>query len=200
MKSSGVMAAVIWLSIFLAIASISACGQDAGAMAAQQASQAAMNAGLQAAQQMQQDMMAAGQAAALAMQMNQRMNQQFNQQMLLNNANGCEIGPAKFYGTWLPQFSKKSGLVKAGTAVRIKWRASDFAWVYYSTDGSTPTTASAIYKGPIIIDAPTHLRAIAAAPGLAPSKVFDAYYDVTPSTAQTQPVHARIAGPARPGQ
>jgi hypothetical protein len=117
--------------------------------------------------------------------------QQANQialQTILDASYGCACCPFKYYGTWLPRISVKPGLVKPGTAVRIKWRASDFAWVYYSTDGSTPTTKSAIYKGPIFINGPTHLQAIAAAPGLAPSKVFDAYYDVAPSKTPAKPV------------
>jgi hypothetical protein len=139
------------------------------------------SASLQAGLQMQQNMVNAGQASSQAMQM--------SQQALWNIANGAEICPIEYFGTWLPHFSKKSGVVKPGTAVRIRWRASDFAWVYYSTDGSIPTTKSAIYKGPIIIDGPTHLQAIAAAPGLAPSRVFDEYYDVA---ASKSPVHAKV--------
>lgn len=185
--------ALLVLAVLL-MAVTSACSQDAGLMAAQQATQIAMqSASLQAAQQMQQSMLlSAGQANLQVMLM--------NQQALLNTTNGCELGPAKFYGEWLPHFSKKSGRVKPGTAVRIKWRGSDFAWVYYSTDGSTPTTASTLYKGPILIRATTHLRAVALAPNLAPSRVFEAYYTVAPSTAPVQPANSRVAGGARPDQ
>jgi hypothetical protein len=161
-------------------------------MAVQQANQIAMqSASLQAAQQMQQNMLLSAAQTNLQVML---MNQQTSQQALWNNGNYFLGLPISFSGAWLPHFSVKSGLVKPGTAVRIKWRGSDFAWVYYSTDGSTPTTKSAVYKGPIIIDGPTHLQAIAAAPGLAPSRVFDAYYNVAPSTS---PVHAPVGAGAK---
>ena len=127
-------------------------------------------------------MVAAGQANLQATQNMQQMNQQ-----AMWSASNSSLGlPIKYSGAWLPHFSVKSGLVKPGTAVRIRWRGDDYAWVYYSIDGSTPTTKSAGYKGPIVINGPTHLQAIAMAPGIAPSRIFDAYYDVVPSTSPTR--------------
>ena len=167
-------------------------------MAVQQANQIAMqSASLQAAQQMQQSMLLSAAQTNLQVML---MNQQMSQQALLNTPDYSLGFPMRYSGAWLPHFSVKSGLVKPGTAVRIKWRGSDFAWVYYSTDGSTPTTKSALYAGPIVIHGPTHVQAIAAAPGIAPSKVFDAYYDVAPKAVPAQPARSKIAGPARPGQ
>lgn len=45
------------------------------------------------------------------------------------------------------------------------------AVIFYTLDGSTPSTASTLYTGPLTINSTTRLRAIAAAPGLLPSLV-----------------------------
>jgi hypothetical protein len=145
----------------------SASGQiDPASMAAQQALQAGS---LQAAQQMQQDMMnsaMAAQQSLIAMQQAQaqaqmqqlQAGQQF-QTVPLNIAfENSSLGIEK---TELPAFSVRSGIVKPGTKVRIKWRAPRYAVVYYTTDGWTPTIASTRYTGPITINATTHFQAIA---------------------------------------
>ena len=50
------------------------------------------------------------------------------------------------------------------------------ATIYYTTDGSTPTTSSTVYTVPVSISATTTLKAIAAASGLANSTVASAVY------------------------
>jgi regulation of enolase protein 1 (concanavalin A-like superfamily) len=50
------------------------------------------------------------------------------------------------------------------------------ATIYYTTDGSTPTTSSNIYGGPLIINTTTTVKAIAQAAGDNPSAVASATY------------------------
>lgn len=60
------------------------------------------------------------------------------------------------------------------------------ATIYYTTDGSDPTDASAVYTGPIALTETTTIKAFAAKDGLNPSPVVGATY--------TNP------GPPRPGR
>src|SRR6202023_1329209 len=50
------------------------------------------------------------------------------------------------------------------------------ATIYYTTNGSTPTTGSQVYSGPITIAAATTIKAIAAGNGFASSAVASASY------------------------
>jgi hypothetical protein len=52
------------------------------------------------------------------------------------------------------------------------------AVIYYTLDGSMPTTASAIYSGPVQVNAAKTINAIAAAPGYAPSTLASASYSI----------------------
>jgi sugar lactone lactonase YvrE len=57
------------------------------------------------------------------------------------------------------------------------------AVIYYTTDGTTPTSASTVYGGPIVISTTTILKAIASAPGSAQSAVATATYTIPLGTA-----------------
>jgi hypothetical protein len=169
--------------------------QDAATMASQQATMAAQQAGLQAAQQ-NQDMMNAAQQTALLVQ---QQIDQFNQQTLLQ-MQIAGIDPNK-YALSIPAWkdwkvasgnhldlSVKPGVVKTGTQVRIRWRGGDYAAVYYTLDGWSPTLASTRYTGPIIINGPVHLQAIGigwncvyVCKDWTRSETVDAYYDVSPN-------------------
>jgi hypothetical protein len=52
------------------------------------------------------------------------------------------------------------------------------AVIYYTTDGSTPTTKSAIYSSELTISTTTTVKAIAVAPGWAPSAVASVTYTI----------------------
>ena len=73
-----------------------------------------------------------------------------------------------------PTFNPPSGATFSSTlAVSISDGTSG-ATIYYTTDGSTPTTNSAIYGGPITISQSTTVKALATAPGDNPSVVASA--------------------------
>ena len=68
----------------------------------------------------------------------------------------------------------------------FKATMSDFspgATIYYTTDGTTPTTSSPVYSGPIAVTGSETLQAIATSAGLATSAVATATYTAEAATA-----------------
>ena len=96
--------------------------------------------------------------------------------MMIRPTFGNKLGVDK------PQFSIKSGTIPAGTKVSIK-SETHYATLYYTTNGWTPTTQSAKYTGPIIINANIHLEVIAIGPNFQRSVVERADYKVANSPA-----------------
>ncbi|MGB8012286.1 MAG: chitobiase/beta-hexosaminidase C-terminal domain-containing protein [Terriglobales bacterium] len=96
--------------------------------------------------------------------------------MMIRPTFGNKLGVEK------PTFSIKSGTVDAGTKVSIR-SDTHYATLYYTTNGWTPTTQSAKYTGPIVINANTHLEVIAVAPNFLRSVVERADYRVPNSPA-----------------
>ncbi|MCM1448781.1 MAG: chitobiase/beta-hexosaminidase C-terminal domain-containing protein [Clostridiales bacterium] len=76
-----------------------------------------------------------------------------------------------------PTFSPAAGEVAAGTAVTLK-SATEGASIYYTLDGSVPTTASTLYSEPIVVNAATTVNAIAVKEGMANSAVATAEYTI----------------------
>ncbi len=74
-----------------------------------------------------------------------------------------------------PTFDPPGGLYTNPVSVSIS-SATPGAIIYYTTDGSNPTTGSAVYTTPITISATTTLKAMATAPGLDNSFVASATY------------------------
>jgi len=164
------------------LASASTYGQDDGAWAAQQAMQASQ----QATQQALQDMETAQQANQQAIQAAQQANDQAMQ--AANDANQNNYPYFLGRGSGVLSLSVGPGEVKPGTRVRIDFSSADrFAKIYYTTDGWTPTKSSTLYRGPIKIDASTHLEAIAVGRGLANSLLIRADYTVKGSAAPPMP-------------
>ncbi|MEM7573189.1 MAG: PQQ-dependent sugar dehydrogenase [Bacteroidota bacterium] len=65
--------------------------------------------------------------------------------------------------------------------IRVGMRSTSAgAAIYYSLDGSTPTAASNLYEDSILINESSLIRAIAIAPGLAPSPVNGGQYWIGP--------------------
>jgi hypothetical protein len=81
--------------------------------------------------------------------------------------------------TAAPTFNPPSGSYILALTVSIS-DATPGATIYYTTDGSTPTTSSARYSGPILLNilGTTTVRAIAVAPGDSQSQVSTATYNV----------------------
>ena len=76
-----------------------------------------------------------------------------------------------------PTFSVAEGEVAKGTTVTISC-ATDGATIYYTTNGTTPTTSSSVYSGAITINTTQTIKAIAAKVGNANSEVASATYTV----------------------
>lgn len=80
-----------------------------------------------------------------------------------------------------PTFSLPAGVYSTAQAVTIS-DSTPGAKIYYTLNGSTPTTSSPIATGAIAINAAETLKAIAAAPGYPVSPVISAYYALTAPT------------------
>ena len=83
-----------------------------------------------------------------------------------------------------PTFSVPAGTYDAVQAVAITTTTAG-ASVYYTKDGSTPTTGSTLYSAPVTVDASLTLKAIAAGGGHTPSPVASATYVITLPTVAT---------------
>lgn len=70
-----------------------------------------------------------------------------------------------------------NGLVTKGTAVTLS-TTTEGATIYYTIDGSEPTTASTPFTEPIVVNDNMTIRAIAVKEGLSASAVSDFTYDV----------------------
>ena len=83
-----------------------------------------------------------------------------------------------------PAFSPASGTYTAAQTVTIT-AATPNASIYYTTDGSTPTTASQLYAGPVTVSTSETLTAVAVASGFKTSAAARATYSIG-STASPQ--------------
>jgi len=77
-----------------------------------------------------------------------------------------------------PMFSLNAGTYNGSQTVTIA-DATQGATIYYTSDGSTPTTASTVYSGAITVSATETLQAIAAATGYTESAAASAQYTIT---------------------
>ncbi|MBV8674915.1 MAG: chitobiase/beta-hexosaminidase C-terminal domain-containing protein [Acidobacteriaceae bacterium] len=77
-----------------------------------------------------------------------------------------------------PTFSPAGGSYTSNQSVTIKDTTSG-AKIYYTTDGTTPTTASTQYAGPITVASNQTINAIAASSGHSNSPVATAAYTIT---------------------
>lgn len=80
-----------------------------------------------------------------------------------------------------PIITPAAGSYSSGQTITITDAIPGSA-IYYTQDGSTPTTSSALYTGPFTITTSQTVSAIAAGPGLLSSAVASAAYIVRPAT------------------
>jgi len=76
-----------------------------------------------------------------------------------------------------PTFTPKPGSYKLARSVKLKDAAPD-ATIYYTIDGSTPTTSSKVYSMPIPFNSNLTIKAFATAPGYRPSVVVTGIYKI----------------------
>jgi hypothetical protein len=86
-------------------------------------------------------------------------------------------GPSSPSVASAPILSLPSGTYTPGQTVSIT-SLTPSATIYYTTDGSQPTTASAVYSGPLTISASETINAIAVAAGFDTSAVGSAIYTI----------------------
>ncbi len=83
-----------------------------------------------------------------------------------------------------PTLSPAAGTYSSAQSVTLADSTSG-AVIYYTTDGSTPTTASAVYGTPLTVSATTTIKAIATASGYSSSAVASATYTINSSSTTT---------------
>lgn len=75
-----------------------------------------------------------------------------------------------------PTFSPVAGTYTSVQSVTLT--SAGASAIYYTTDGSTPTTGSTLYTGPVSVGVSETIKAIATGAGLAPSNVASAAYTI----------------------
>jgi hypothetical protein len=83
-----------------------------------------------------------------------------------------------------PSFNTGTGTYYAPPAITIS-DGTNGAVIYYTTDGTTPTTSSRVYLSPLLMSSTTTLNAVAVYPGGSPSAVTTATYTVSSALAPT---------------
>ncbi|USG65059.1 chitobiase/beta-hexosaminidase C-terminal domain-containing protein [Brevibacillus ruminantium] len=76
-----------------------------------------------------------------------------------------------------PTANPAGGEVEAGTTVTLS-SATEGATIYYTTDGSTPTTSSSEYSDPIRVNRAVSIKAIAVKSGMTDSTVMSESYTI----------------------
>jgi hypothetical protein len=81
-----------------------------------------------------------------------------------------------------PTFSPIGGTYTSAQTVSLATQTAG-AKIYYTTDGSTPTTSSNVYASPVTVSGSETLQAIASAAGMSTSAVSSASFSIVAATA-----------------
>jgi hypothetical protein len=92
-----------------------------------------------------------------------------------------------------PTFSPAGGTYPSAQSVTIS-DATAGATIYYTTNGTAPTTSSTAYTSPIAVSSSETVQAIAVATGDDTSAVASAVYTITPPTRAATPAFSPAAG------
>ena len=92
-----------------------------------------------------------------------------------------------------PAFSPAVGTYTAAQTVSLS-SATAGATIYYTTNGTTPSSSSTKYTGPIAVSATTSIESIAVASGYTNSVVATGNYTITPATTVAAAPTFSIAG------
>jgi sugar lactone lactonase YvrE len=102
-------------------------------------------------------------------------------------------GSASSQATAAPAFSPVPGVYSSTVGVTLS-DATAGASIYYTLDGSAPTSASSVYSGAIAVSSSTIIRAIATAPNLTQSAVTAAAYLIPPNAPEFSPAGGIYTG------
>jgi Chitobiase/beta-hexosaminidase C-terminal domain/FG-GAP-like repeat len=94
----------------------------------------------------------------------------------------------------MPTFTPGSGTTFTSALSVSLADSAPGATIYYTTDGTTPTTSSSVYSGPLTIDATTTVKALAIASGNSQSQVVTATYTSNSSAAAATPNFSPASG------
>ena len=86
-----------------------------------------------------------------------------------------------------PTFSAPTGTVFNAPQTVTLSESSQGATIYYTTDGTVPSTSSPVYSGPIEIAGPTSIHAFATGGGFSPSPIASAFFTVESSSTPPAP-------------
>src|SRR5208283_2376674 len=98
---------------------------------------------------------------------------------------GFLLTPSAIPQTATPTFNPAAGTYTSAQSVTISDTTSG-ATIYYTTDGTTPTTDSPVYSSPIPVNSTETIEAIAAASGFSNSAVASATYTINLPTPDFQ--------------
>lgn len=146
----------------------------------------------QAAEASQQAMQAAQQASQQATQAAEEANQQ-----AMQNAQIAAQAPEVCCHVAKPKISVRPGSYSSAITLRIK-DSSRGTYIYYTTDGWTPTPFSRRYTGPITISSTTTVQAIAVDAKNNRSSVASAVYKIAGSSPRAQSTTFPARGPGQP--
>lgn len=108
---------------------------------------------------------------------------------------GADTGPSVTAAA--PTFNPAAGTFTTPQSVEISTSTAG-ATIFYTTDGTNPTTSSVVYSAPIAVAQTTTIRAFATAPGFKDSPVSSATYTINIPPGTTAPVQFNPAAGTHP--